>query len=751
MKAFSKILLSLLFTLIICGQVYAENIEVDGELEESIWQNATVIEGFKITHPLSLATPPNQTQVLVASDEMGIYIGFINYQQDNESIVSNSLNDADINTDYNEVIIDFDAQGIRAYGFKVSRTGAIQDSIWSDENRESTDWNGEWQHGVEIEDDEGFWSTEIFIPWSIAAMVSTDKSSRIVNLYFSRFHQGKNMRFSFPAIERTQKTFVGNFQSQQLVFKESSKLDFFPYVAYNRDLEHHKDDERFGADLFWKISSSQQLNFTLNPDFGQVESDELVVNFSEVETFFSEKRPFFRENHDVFDMQGPENLILVHTPRIGGEADDEDITSTDIDGAGRYTYIGKRFDIGLFSAFEEDTNFADGREYFAARIQYKKDDFRLGLLQTHTERPVFDRQSDVTAFDFQWEVIDELQLSGQFISTNIEQNLIEETSLTDYDDDGWWLGIEWEPSEQTSHELAIIDYGRFLDLSDFGFVERVNRQKLQYEGSYEWTQLSNNLRDIEWEWLYQYNENEQDDDLPSEVETELIVNFNESDAIELELEYREEGIHDTITRGNNPVLAPEFYKAGIKYISEQNNFFTYEISYATGEDYLAGDFYEIEFIPIFQINDNADLSFEFEWIDNDSWLIWDEENVLEEFKREELSIALNINAVFSERHELRLKIESVALEAVAINEYEAEFDGALTLGDEPPDSFSLSEFAAQVRYRYEISALSELYIVYSRAGEFEQERIGFQGFELMNKSINRVDDENFLVKIKLHL
>ena len=61
---------------------------------------------------------------------------------------------------------------------------------------------------------------------------------------------------------------------------------------------------------------------TLNPDFGQVESDEVVVNFSAFETFYSDKRPFFSENNNLFDVKGRMHRII-NTRRIGGKPDYE--------------------------------------------------------------------------------------------------------------------------------------------------------------------------------------------------------------------------------------------------------------------------------------------------------------------------------------------------------------------------------------------------------------------------------------------
>jgi len=723
-------------------QARALNIEIDGELDETAWQQGFTTDNFKITAPFSLETPPNETEAFVTSTEDGIYIGFINQQSLDESIESRSLRDAEINSDYNEVIIDFDAQSVRAFGFKVSRSGAIQDSIWSDENRESTDWDGEWHYAVEVDDDE--WRSEIFIPWSIVSMLAGEAAYRDVKIYLSRWHQGRNMRFSYPGIDRSQKTFIGKFYQMRLAFKEQSSIDFFPYISYNRDIEFQSSDSRVGMDIFWKPSSAQQLNVTVKPDFGQVESDDLIVNFSAVETFFSEKRPFFRENHDLFDLQGPENLRLVHTPRIGGESDIEDAKTNEIKSAARYNYIGDQLDFGLLAAFEDGNSLSLGRDYFAARAQYKLEKGRLGVLRTSTKRPSLNRESIVNVLDFQFDPSDELKLIGQYFTAEIDLD------ATTTKDNGWWIGAEWEPSDEWSHELFIYNYGNDLDVSDFGFVERVNREQWTYEGTYLWTELDWALRDVELSWYLEDKKNTQNHDLPFAFSTTALFTFDSTRALEFEFELVDDGVDDLITRGNNPIFLPRSYKTNISYFSEQNSAFTYEISIAQGVEFLDGKIREFEFKPSFQINENTDLTLELEWEKGDSWLIWDEGNELEEFKRDELTLAINLNAVLAERHELRLKVESVALEARSVNEYSADPAGQLTINDEPPDSFSLSEFASQVRYRYEIGPLSELFVVYSRGGEFEEEGLAHDTLTLLNRSITRDDSENLLVKIKMH-
>jgi hypothetical protein len=72
-----------------------------------------------------------------------------------------------------------------------------------------------------------------------------------------------------------------------------SKLNFFPYVSKTYNSVSNFDENKVGAEVFYNTGTGKQVNLTVNPDFGQAESDEVVINFSAQETFYSEKRAFF--------------------------------------------------------------------------------------------------------------------------------------------------------------------------------------------------------------------------------------------------------------------------------------------------------------------------------------------------------------------------------------------------------------------------------------------------------------------------
>ena len=140
----------------------------------------------------------------------------------------------------------------------------------------------------------------------------------------------------------------------------------------------------------------------------------MVINFSAMETFYSDKRPFFSENQSMFDVDGYRFLYVINTRRIGGSHDYncsdysselEDLCSsnqkgnTDIDLAFRYTKVGQKYDLGFLGAFESDEAFSEGRDYFATRYRVKKENLSFGYLGTFTKNEVLSRNANVNTVD----------------------------------------------------------------------------------------------------------------------------------------------------------------------------------------------------------------------------------------------------------------------------------------------------------------------------------------------------------------
>ena len=200
------------------------------------------------------------------------------------------------------------------------------------------------------------------------------------------------------------------------------------------------DDEttfpyNYGIDLKYGINKSFTLDMTLIPDFGQVESDEVVVNFSATETFFSDKRPFFSENHGLFDVTAYRFLYVINTRRIGGEPDydcskfldaqkdrclNNQIGANDIDYALRYSQQGESLDFGLLGASEADEKFSTGKDFYSVRLRTKKDDLTIGYLGTYVDRPVIDRTAQVNSIDFDYRPSQVLRINGLLVNSKVD-------------------------------------------------------------------------------------------------------------------------------------------------------------------------------------------------------------------------------------------------------------------------------------------------------------------------------------------
>ncbi len=165
-------------------------------------------------------------------------------------------------------------------------------------------------------------------------MRASDDAQRTIGIYATRYLFDRNERYACPGIaERFARVPDGLQHIVIAPYRAPAALDLIPYATVSSRQHCRRARLKAGADLSWKPSPNLWLTATLNPDFGQVESDELVVDFSAVETVFTDKRPFFTENHGIFDVSTPANGQLVYTRRVGSAPDDGSDGSSDIDGA----------------------------------------------------------------------------------------------------------------------------------------------------------------------------------------------------------------------------------------------------------------------------------------------------------------------------------------------------------------------------------------------------------------------------------
>ena len=152
-------------------------ITIDGVLDEPEWRQARVFDEFVTTEPRTSEPARYFTEARLYTDESGIYVGFRNHQPAGVRRVQRRFaRDTAIEADRNVLGIDFDGNGLTGYDFTVGAANSMQDGIFTNAPNYSDDWDGDW-YSATSQDDQ-YWYTEIFIPWTVAPMAREEAPER---------------------------------------------------------------------------------------------------------------------------------------------------------------------------------------------------------------------------------------------------------------------------------------------------------------------------------------------------------------------------------------------------------------------------------------------------------------------------------------------------------------------------------------------------------------------------------------------
>ncbi|TLX46339.1 hypothetical protein C1E24_14315 [Pseudoalteromonas phenolica] len=733
-KLLNLILVSLSLTHL--GISFADEAIIDNVLP---WQTVKLNTTSYQVIPQTLTKTECNFHYQILTTELGMYLRV--FAPTNTPLrVRTQENDTLFTNDHIQVMLDMNNTGQTSYVFSVNHQGYFYDGIYKQNKELDLDWDSQWQFKTKISTNS--WKAEIYIPWSSMSFSIQDRNE--FGLSINRFDESTNATYSSIPANSSMNSFLTNFSKKKVKISNQSSLDIFPYISANKDIANNKNAVDIGAEIFWKPTKSQQLSATINPDFGQVESDELVVNFSAIESFFSEKRPFFNENQSIFDVAGPETLRVVHTPRIGGDSYYDDDYSGELDAALKYTFSSNQMDFGLISAFENSNTGQKGRDFWLMRSQYHVDSNTLGASINWVTTPSIDREAIIIESDFNYAYSEDTELKLGIIRSEIKQD----TSTTN--DLGWWITGSTEPLEQHSHEFSLFSYGKDLQLNDIGYVKRVNRKQFEYQYQYKIPNLNLwSIRDISFAVETEIKTNHQGEELPLIAGGGIELVTDTEFEYQFSVEYGSSGYDDLLTRRNNSVWLPSFYISELEIDSPEYNWGTFGVELELGTEGISGRFYNIESSIEQQFNDNIYFVVTLSQYNSNSWLDWDEDNIINEYNFTEQGIELSLDYQISDNHELRLKFESVIGKAQHINQYHVGTDGSLSSIGHLED-FSFAESAFQLRYKYALSKLTAFYLSYGFGGEFEDDIAKFGQRNLYKKAIETQDDHNIFAKIRLH-
>ncbi len=284
-------------------------VTVDGVLDEAIWQTAEPATRFLQRDPVEGVAPSQKSEVRIAYDDEAIYVGARLYDTAPDSILARlSRRDVSIPADRFSVYLDPYHDRRSGYYFLINAAGTLYDGTVYNDGWEDGSWDGVWEGKARV--DEKGWTAEMRIPYSQLRFQRV--SDPVWGINFRRVIPRYNEEDFLVYPPKQPSGFVSRFPNLEGMHDvhPGRSIEIRPYLTTKAEFVQHSpldpfnDGSRYhpntGGDLRMSVGSKLTLNATGNPDFGQVEVDPAVVNLSDVESYFQEKRPFFVENSQIF-------------------------------------------------------------------------------------------------------------------------------------------------------------------------------------------------------------------------------------------------------------------------------------------------------------------------------------------------------------------------------------------------------------------------------------------------------------------
>ena len=302
-----------------------EKITLDGQLNEAVWSQLDRGSQFYISIPIDTAYAKSKTEVMVTYDDKNIYVAAICYDEIPGDYVIQSLK-RDFSyprSDAFSVILNPFNDKTNGFSFAVNPKGVQREGtiVNGGDFGVTTAWDNLWYSKVSY--GEGKWFVEIAIPFN---SVRFAEGSTEWGINFTRNDLKRNESSSWASVPRNFNIATLNYCGKLIWDKPLEKpkkyVAIIPYLSggLSKDYEAATDAKPIGnagLDAKIAVSSSLQLDLTVNPDFSQVEVDRQQTNLSRFSLFFPERRNFFIENGDLFSGFGFSQIRPFFSRRIG--------------------------------------------------------------------------------------------------------------------------------------------------------------------------------------------------------------------------------------------------------------------------------------------------------------------------------------------------------------------------------------------------------------------------------------------------
>ncbi|MFY0687864.1 MAG: carbohydrate binding family 9 domain-containing protein [Cyclobacteriaceae bacterium] len=376
-----------------------QKIVIDGVIDEGEWSHVAPLSSFINKWPVDSGLAMAQTEVKITYDANFLYLSGINYQK-KEDVVIQTLKrdnpDGYWGSDGLALLLDPMNQQNNGFLFGVNAEGAQIEATLSVNGPQTNfdeNWDNKWFSATKVYAD--YWVVEMAIPFTA---IRFNESNDTWGINLVRNDMKNNVYSTWAQVPLAFRGIdLGHFG--QLHWdtppkKSNSNFTVIPYLAGVASKDYDASENRLngsiGMDAKISLSSSLNLDLTVNPDFSNVDVDQQQTNLSTFSLFFPEKRGFFLENSDLFSNFGTWGVTPFFSRRIGLK----DGAPVPILFGGRLSgNLTDKFRIGIMDVQTRATDDLAANNYFVTAAQYnvmKRSKFKLlatnrqGISQSET-------------------------------------------------------------------------------------------------------------------------------------------------------------------------------------------------------------------------------------------------------------------------------------------------------------------------------------------------------------------------------
>ncbi len=343
---------------------------IDGKLDDAVWQEGNLLDGFIQFEPAMGQPVSEKTEVRVGYDGASIYFGVRCYDREPQKIFGGAMRaDADLGQDDSvSIILDTFRDQRNGFVLTVNPLGAKTDALLRNEGEElNVDWDGLWDAATR-RDSEG-WTAEIAIPFKTLRFSRTEQQSWGFNIrrFITRRQEQsfwKPMLRKVGSVPAYRVSEFGEIRGMSNI-ASSGHYQVKPYSLLRDEPSARSDTSStgdIGGDLKIHLTSQLVADLTANTDFAEVEADQQQINLQRFKLYYPEQREFFLEGASLFyfgdrfePFEVPEKFQFFFSRQIG-LAQDGQVVVPVLGGAKLAGRVG-RTSIGFLNMTTDDASY----------------------------------------------------------------------------------------------------------------------------------------------------------------------------------------------------------------------------------------------------------------------------------------------------------------------------------------------------------------------------------------------------------